>query len=76
MKVLKAIGLVLGVLILCAGFGLVGSFLSQPSVHAAAQHQAVATPQQKPAPVPDQQQPSRAQSVAAQTAQEADGLPQ
>jgi len=76
MKVLKAIGLVLGVLVLCAGFGLVGSFLSQPSVHAAAQHQVAATPEQKPAPEPDQQQPSKAQSVAVQTAQEAAGLPQ
>lgn len=76
MKVLKSMGLVLGVLALCAGFGLVGSFLSQPSVHAAAHHEAAAVSQQKPATDPDQQKPEEKQSLAVQTATEATDLPQ
>jgi len=68
MKVLKTIGLVLGIVALCAAFGMVGSFLSQPSVHAATNSVAPA----KSAVM----SPTRAQAVAAQTAQEADGLPQ
>jgi len=75
MKALKSIGLVLGVVALCAGFGLVGSFLSQPSVHAAAKHEVVATSEQNPAANPDQQ-PTKMQSLAVQTAQEATDLPQ
>ena len=68
MKVLKSLGLVAAVLVLCAGFGLVGSFLSQPSVHAASKHQASAAADQKPAP--------QSESVAAQTAHEATDLQQ
>ena len=76
MKVLKSIGLVLCVLALCAAFGLVGSWLSQPSVHASARHEAPAVSAQKPASNPDQQPAQKAESLAAQTAQEASDLPQ
>ena len=68
MKALKSIGLVLGVLALCAGFGAVGSFLSQPSVHAAPKHEVAATSDPKPAP--------QGESLAVQTAQEATDLQQ
>ncbi len=76
MKTLKAIGLAVGVLALCAAFGAVGSFLSQPSVHAAAKHEVAASSEQKPSPVADQSQPTKMESLAVQTAQEATGLPQ
>jgi len=68
MKVLKSTGLVLGVLAICAGFGVVGSFLSQPSVHAAAKYEVSASSDQSPA--------SQDDSIAVQTAQEATTLTQ
>ncbi len=76
MKPLKAIGLTVGVIALCAAFGAVGSFLSQPSVHAAARHEVAVSSEQKPAQVVDHSQPTKRESIAAQTAQEASGLPQ
>lgn len=68
MKPLKSIGLAVGVVALCAGFGLVGSFLSQPSVHAAAKQEVAAES--------NQIQQSQFASLAVQTAQEATELPQ
>jgi cobyric acid synthase len=68
MKVLKSIGLACGVIVLCAGFGLLGSFLSDPSsVHAAPKPAAAAS---------DAKPMSQNVSVAVQTAQEATDMAQ
>lgn len=68
MKVLKSIGLAVGVIALCAGFGFLGSYLSGSSVHAAPKSQAVAASTQKPA--------SNLEIAAVATAQEATDMAQ
>jgi hypothetical protein len=68
MKALKSIRLALGVLALCVGFGVAGSFLANSSVHAADRHQvSVAS---------DQEYSSQVELLAVQTAQEATDLTQ